>query len=175
MSLDLPASIQEHRQTREDGAESFARSIRKAIKSAYRKIEPETLDKHSGVDSDDMSEAMVPFVNDIKRLQELSHPKALQLAYNCVLYLGRHSYADLEMCGTAGSGHRPSDEPADELLVSIIRKRREHAEAWDWGQDLAELEDRFEELYEYGVETWFPKSIELLQRWKKRETRASRR
>ncbi len=56
------------------------------------------------------------------------------------------SVADVDMCRTGGLTHRPTDEPADRLLLSIIEQRKKQKEAWDRAKDLQELEKRSDHL-----------------------------
>ena len=136
-----------------------------AISNAYEEIEPETFNaKKSGVTSDDVSQAMVPFLEDIERLRDLPDPEALRLAYDCIIDLGDHSYAELDM-GGCGYGDRDSDEPADELLVSILMQAKTKGDMLDFGKELRRLERTSKNLEEYGIDTWFVESIELLRKW----------
>ena len=165
IDIELPVSLQKHQQAQQGGARSLAKSIRIAINTAYEEIEPETYNaKKSGVTSDDVSQAMVPFIKDIERLRDLPDPEALRLAYDCIIELGHRSYAELDM-GGCGYGDRDSDEPADELLVSILMKAKKKGDMLDFGEELRKLERTSEVLEEYGIDTWFVKSIELLRKW----------
>ena len=143
----------------------MAKSILIAIFNAYEELEEQTCDvRETGVTSDDVSKAMVPFLTDIKKLSELSDPKALELAYLRILYLGKHSYAELDS-KACGYGDRKSDEPADELLLSILTKRKERKDEWDYVPDLHDLEKRAKLLRAYGINTWLTESIKLLREW----------
>lgn len=165
IEIELPASLQKHQEARQGGARSLAKSIRIAINNAYEEIEPETYNaKKSGVTSDDVSQAMVPFLKDIERLKDLPDPEALRLAYDCIIDLGNHSYAELDM-GGSGYGDCDSDEPADELLVSILMQAKKKGDMLDFGEELRGLERTSKNLRDYGIDTWFAESIKLLRKW----------
>ena len=165
VGTNLPASLQKHLEKREGGSRSLALSIHQATNDAYEDIEPQTWNaRKTGVTLEDVSQAMVPFLANIKRLRSMPDADALRLAYGCVRDLDNHSYVDLDP-GGSGYGDRYSDEPADEMLVSILKERKKKNDVWDRAKDLADLERRSKYLNDYGIETWFPKSIKFLQTW----------
>ncbi|KAB5533574.1 hypothetical protein GE09DRAFT_1227581 [Coniochaeta sp. 2T2.1] len=119
------------------------------MRSTYAKLYERTWNaRKPGVSSDDLSQAMVPFVKEIEDLSETVGANAWELADS--------SYGGLD--GGAGYGDRPSDKPADDLLADIIDERIEAGEKWDWEKDLKELVEEEEYLREYGIEPWYPET-----------------
>lgn len=120
--------------------------------------------RKTGVSSDDMSEAMVPFLNEIEELREL--PDSTVIAFDLVMILGGYSYSGLD-CGGSGYGERPSDPDVDDLLVELATERRNIEPAWNFLRVLETLKERASELYDYGIENFCVQTINLLSAWER--------
>lgn len=141
------------------------------MRSVYLELLDKTYNaRKTGVDSDDISRAMTPFIHEISELSKLDNPKALEKAYNLLKKLREQSYGDIDSDG-GGCGDRPSDEPADRLLTRLVQGRAEAGEVWDWGRDLVHIRSEGERLALYGVgEPWFPETQKALEdMWEKQQ------
>ncbi|KAH8884871.1 hypothetical protein GQ53DRAFT_846017 [Thozetella sp. PMI_491] len=152
-----PPPIQKLLREQPDANKHAAASITREIGATYEKIMEKSWDKYSGVTSDDVSKAMVPYLAKIEQLSTMSGSDSLRLAYNLVGKLKNRSYLGFDDFH-CGYGQRPSDEPADALLVRLMDARRAAGETWDWAGELKALEKQAHHHAEYGVEPWFVKS-----------------
>lgn len=138
----------------------LAGQVRAAIQASYDELIDQTYNsRKTGVTSDDLSKAMMPYFEDIERVWAL--PGGLSYAFDLVLKLGECSFGDLDSDG-GGYGDRPSDEDADDLLYKMIQERRRIDSEYNPLETLQELKDTAKSLSDYGVETYFPRSIDLL-------------
>ena len=99
------------------------------------------------------------YLKDIERVWAL--PGGLNYAFDLVLKLGKCSFGDLDSDG-GGYGDRPSDEDADDLLYKMIQERRRIDSEYNPIETLQDLKDTAKNLSDYGVDTYFPRSIDLL-------------
>lgn len=123
----------------------LAKAIRKNMKKAHSRL-VDKIDsygvnfKRGAVTSDDFSDAMCPFLDATEELLRKKGDELtkLRLAYDLVIELKDLSQYDVDMC--VSYDDRSSDEPADELLRDIIRRRKEAGDTCDWGGDLVSLD-----------------------------------
>ncbi|KAM7196331.1 hypothetical protein V8F33_006240 [Rhypophila sp. PSN 637] len=119
--------------------------------------------KRGAVTSDDFSKAMFPYIAEIRNLidgdngDELTR---LRAGYELLFSLKDCSQGDLDQYVCYDD--RPSDTPADELLSDVIRRRKAAGDIWEWERDLESFKQEAESNEGYGIEPWFPKSIEAL-------------
>jgi len=117
------------------------------------------------VTSDEFSDAMYPFVFEIRKLLDKKSDDELaklKMAYDLCFKLKDLSIYDPDMVSLIDLEERFSDAPADELLRDIIQRRNDAGDSWDREKDLKELEREAKLYQDYGIEPWFPKSIEAL-------------
>lgn len=158
-----PPQIQNRMNQRAGAAAKLAESIRANMDLVHERMENDLLDyRHSGVTADDVSKAMVPYIDQIAKLSRLQDPGALRLAQEVLLELASNT---TPVEDASGYGERPSDAKCDDLLYSILERR---ADAIDMEHDVVkktkeEIEDTAKSLAGYGIEPWFPKSLELLK------------
>jgi hypothetical protein len=76
-------------------------------------------------------------------------PEGLKLVFDLILYLGQHSYHQLD-CGGGGDGERPSDGLADELLCEVARELRKCDGEWAPVMELERLKKENKMLNDYG-------------------------
>lgn len=146
--------------SRPGGVKALAKAIRAEMSSVHDPLEEEACDyRKTGVTSDDMSNAMVPFISDIRELAEVDDEESLDEAYELMFCLKSLSY-DSE---GSGYGVRRSDEPADQFLAELIAKRVAAGHVWKWTEDLEDLVHEAEDRARYGVEPWFLKTQEALK------------
>lgn len=109
---------------------------------------------------------MLPYVDQISQLARLQDPEALRLAQELLLDLADNTTSGIGDDGKAcGYGDRPSDPKCDELLYNILEKR---ADVFDMESEAVQqakkrIEDTSRNLEGYGIEPWFPRSLELLR------------
>lgn len=95
------------------------------MSKAYNSLAEACYDsRRTGVSSDDLSRAMVPFVGETKKLSSLPGCESLELAIKLVIDLSSKSSAALGD-GDAGEGERPSDELADQLMCRLAQTKRQ--------------------------------------------------
>ncbi|KAK4159618.1 hypothetical protein QBC43DRAFT_221738 [Cladorrhinum sp. PSN259] len=144
------------------GSKALAKALRDNIDEVTEPLMEDVWNhKKSGVSGDDLSSAMAEFLPAIRDIAEIADPDALEAAYDVLWYAKNNSY-DEEGIGS-GYGDRPSDQAFDEFLVELIAKRTEIGQVWDWQRDLSRLNGQAQNLEEYGIETWYPKSRKALE------------
>lgn len=152
-----------------------AKTLAKQIDAAARKISDELCDdtynaRKTGVTSDDMSEAMMPFLDEVEELRKL--PNSTVTAFDLVMTLAEYAYGGLKS-GGCGYGERPSDEEVDGLLVELATERKAIEPSWNFHHVLNTLREQNEELDRYGIEDFCAQTIDLLSAWQK-DLRANR-
>ena len=96
---ETPPLLEKRMDTRQGAAQTLATQIKRVMSEAHTSLYDETCDaRKTGVTSDDLSEAMMPFFSDIERLRDL--PGSTVLAYDLAKALGNYSYGELEMGGS---------------------------------------------------------------------------
>ena len=139
------------------------------IKAAASKISDKLCSKtynakKTGVTSDDMSQAMMPFLDEIEELRKLPHSTAI--AFDLVMTLGEYSYGELSGHG-CGFGERPSDQVVDDLLVELATERKKIEPSWNFLKELDTLQEQAKELSAFGIEGFCAETIDLLSAWKR--------
>lgn len=112
---------------------------------------------------------MCQYVRDIDHLSYVG-ARGLQLAWDLIIYLGKHTYAKLEN-GGAGFGYRPSDKLIDDLCCELAKRRKNKRKGWRPKSELLDLLDHatalsmcFWEDPKYSGEcALFRNSIDLLE------------
>ncbi|KAI1074300.1 hypothetical protein F5B20DRAFT_564054 [Whalleya microplaca] len=162
---NAPASIRTLLDARPKNVKAIAETISSRIAKAHRRLAEKVCNaERSGVTSDDISGAMVPLIHEIDQLANMGQPDSLKLAYELIIKLTESSYAGLgDDSHSCGFGDRPSDKPADELLMSLIERRLNSGHSWDIAEDLKNLDEDAEYLEDYGIRPWCPKSRSLLR------------
>ena len=144
-------------------AKALADQIKDAAEKVSSRLSAQTLNaKKTGISSDDMSEAMMPFLQEAKELRNL--PNSTAVAFDLVVRLGRYSYGALDGKGS-GYGERPSDEVVDELLVELATERKKIEPSWDFRKVLDTLQQQAEHLKRYGIGNFCARTIKLLSAW----------
>lgn len=165
--LNAPPNVKALMQHGEEGVSVLAGAIRKNLQAACfghnDDVELEDFGS-STMKSDDLSNAVFHSIAVIKDLVDGENGDELtkvRAGYDLLFRLKSCSVGDFdEDCG--GYGDCPSDEPADNLLSSGIQRRKDAGDVWDWGKDLENLKWEVKDNAGYGVEPWFPKSIDAL-------------
>ena len=145
-------------------ARSLAAQIEAAAIKISDKLSEKTLNsKKTGVTSDDISSAMVPFLREVNDVRKL--PNSAEIAFDLVMTLARYSYGELDGHGS-GYGDRPSDAIVDDLLSDLAPERRDVDPSWDFVTVLDKLRKQADVLNQSGNEGFCTGSIALLSKWK---------
>lgn len=144
--------------------------LTKQIRSAARQISSSLSDKalnyrRTGITSDHISQAMMPFLSEVKDLREL--PDSTAMAFDLVMDLAGYSYGHLDSAGS-GEGDeeaRPSDEVVDELLCELAAERRRDDSSWDFEEPLRLIRKRNHDLSPFGINNLCAGTEELLSGW----------
>ena len=146
-------------------AKVLANQIEAAAGEVSEKLCMETYDaRETGVTSDDVSEAMMPFLEEVEELRKL--PESTAIAFDLVMTLGEYSYGELD-CGGSGYGERPSDIEVDDLLVDLATERKQIDPSWNFAHILETLRERAKDLSDFGIEDFCSQTIELLSAWQR--------
>lgn len=157
---------------RPGAAKTLAAQIEAAAEKVSSKLEGQAYSaKKTGVTSNDMSQAMMPYHTEAEDLLNL--PGNEILVFNFVQTLARYSYRSLDM-GASGYGERPSDEGVDILLKELAPRRRRSEPEWDFMACLKDLERQANNLAAYGTESCCSGTLELLRGWKAKLPRDSK-
>ena len=147
-----------------DAAKVLATQIGKAAAKVSGKLEEKTWNaRKTGVTSDDMSKAMMPFLDEVEQIIRL--PNSTEVAFDLVLDLAGYSYGEMD-CKGCGYGERPSDIEIDDLLVELAPERRKIDPFWNFVEVLETLADQAKYLNGYGIEDFCSQTIKLLSEWK---------
>ena len=146
-----------------------AKALADQIKAAASKVSDKLCTKtynarKTGVTSDDMSEAMMPFLDEVKELRKL--PDSTAIAFDLVMILGEYSYGDMDS-GGCGYGDRPSDHDVDELLVELATERKKIEPLWNFPHVLDKLRKQSKDLGDYGIKDFCAQTIDLLAAWQR--------
>ena len=142
-------------------AKAFADRIMSAASEAIDELETESL---MGFTSDDMSKAIMPFLDEVEELRDL--PESTAVAFDLVMTLAGYSYGDLES-DRGGYGDRPSDLEVDDLLLELAEERIKIEPFWNFSKVLDELQDQAKHFSEYGIEDFCSQTIDLLSAWQR--------
>lgn len=160
-----PDSIRKHILTGPGAAKLLAGQIESAAFKVSDKLHTKTYNaRKTGVTSDDMSQAMMPFLDEIEDLRKL--PGSTAIAFDLVITLGEYSYGEMSG-GASGYDERPSDLEVDELLDELAMERKKIEPSWDFSRVLDTLEERAKELDSFGIERFCAETLELLSAWKR--------
>ena len=150
-------------------AKALADQIMTAASEAIDELETDTL---TAITSDDMSKAIMPFLDEVEGLREL--PESTAVAFDLVMTLAGYSYGDLES-DKGGYGNRPSDLEIDDLLVELAEERIKIEPSWEFSKVLDDLQEQAKHLSGYGIEDFCSDTIDLLSAWQKNSPANERR
>lgn len=127
-----------------------------------------TQGKWGSITSDDLSGAMYKYIPAIEafKARYAEDPATAVIIFNLVIQLAEWSYFGIdERKENGGYGDRPSDEPADGLASELAKQ---FVGKVDSGLDvkpvLKDLKDEGEYLAQFGIEPWYPMTIEVLEK-----------
>jgi hypothetical protein len=140
------------------------------MRGIWERMEPSICDaKHTGVTSDDLSEAAAPLIAEIRKLSQMPDTEALELAWDVALDVAQYTMRSVGAGPQAeGFGDRPSDDLLDGLLCDFMEKRDERGglDREVLRETIQKLEEQAKEVGDYGIEPWFPKSLVKLKELK---------
>jgi hypothetical protein len=116
----------------------------------------------AGGRADEMSPPMAWIISEVRRLAE--KPDGLLLAFNLMLHLSENICATVEIRG-ANYGFWSSDTAADDLLLRLAKRLKEEKGEFNPVQQASALGWQINILRGLGIQTFFPRSYELMQSW----------
>lgn len=171
-STEAPAGIKTAMLSRGDGAglQAYADSLYARVSDICGPMSDKTERfKKTGVTSDDMSSVVASALTNVKVIRDVhDQPRNLEIAYRLIKDLQQMSYGALE----ASYGDRPSDTLSDRLLVEIAEERRKRGEVWDYTAEMRYEQETSDHMKEYGIGTWYPKTIALFKSWQEEDEQA---
>ena len=141
--------------------EALVKQVQTRMSETHEEIADQTINaKKTGVTSDDVSEAMMPFFDDIERVR--SFPNREGPAFELLMDLASSSYGELDMKG-CGYGERPSDCEVDQCLVEVAKERRARELEWHFEPSLDYLKEMADLLGQYGIEDFCLKPLRFFR------------
>ena len=122
-------------------------------------------DLNDSISASHFASAMSKFLPDIARLSSLA--TGPRYSFDLILKLG----GNLNSHGGLDSGD-PDDLAArrgfyarlDESMVDVVRRRIAEGEEWPIGREIRRIEKTGTYLKNYGVEPYFPNTLEIMKR-----------
>lgn len=147
-----------------DGIEQIlSDALRKQIHDTWEPLYQETLlGKKANVTGDTISEAVCKYIPDIEDLSK--RPRGLRLALDLIILLGQHSYGCPDYL-EYGKGNRPSDAPADKLLVDILRRMKAKDVDFKPVEEFDTLRRESKRFRMHGNKQHFRRSLQLIWSW----------
>jgi len=145
-----------------EAVREFHDDLKSEISSTYENILAEKGKRYER-DYHSIGERMEDYVPRIQRLGRMASTGS-ELAFDLVLYLGRHSY--LESPDNYGSpSNRPLDMEMDNLLMQLATAIKEDDPDFKPKYAVDSLRYEIEFLAENDIHSYFPKSFKLLSSW----------
>ncbi len=122
-------------------------------------------DLNDSISSAHFASAMSKFLPDIERLSSL--PTGSRHAFDLVLKLGGNlnSHGGLDTGDAADlAARRDFYARLDAAMVDVVRRRFAEAEDWPVLREIKRIEKTGAYLKNYGVEPYFPKTLDLMRR-----------
>ncbi|PVH80571.1 hypothetical protein DL98DRAFT_187028 [Cadophora sp. DSE1049] len=156
LNIKATESIRKQLEAYPGAEQRLDEAIRHWIQKAYKKLDQVLVNHYA----DEFSKAMAVFIPEIQRLSEM--PAGLELAFHTIIDLGNHSYGSLSTYDWSAYGERPSDGPADALLVKLSKRMKNENPDFEFDETQRLLKDEVDRLRSKGIETFFPASYELM-------------
>jgi hypothetical protein len=160
---EAPPSIQQHLENSPFLSARLDESIRVYIKRAFiKQTDGFCYAWSAGGRADEMNPSMAWILSEIERLAEKQD--GLLMAFNLMIYLSENICATVENRG-AQYGFWSSDTPADNLLLSLATRLKEEKAEFNPAQQASSLAWQIKRLRSFGIQTFFPRSHDLMQSW----------
>ncbi|CBX90964.1 hypothetical protein LEMA_P059980.1 [Plenodomus lingam JN3] len=122
-------------------------------------------DLNDSISSSHFASAMLKFLPDIQRLTHL--PSGPRYAFDLILKLGgnlnSHGGIDSADAGDIAA-RRDFYSRLDEHMVDVVQRRFGEGEDWNVSREIKRIEKTASYLRTYGVEPYFPSTLELMKR-----------
>ncbi|KAF1987383.1 hypothetical protein K402DRAFT_47211 [Aulographum hederae CBS 113979] len=162
---DVPLSIAKAMDTSSDAAVTLNAQLDRKITIVNFDLHRLQDDLNDSISSSHFASAMAKFLPDIQRLAAL--PGGPRLAFDLILKLGGNlnSHGGLDTAD-------PSDLQArkdfygqlDNSMVDVVRRRFAEGEEWAVGREIKRIEKTAAYLRNFGVEPYFPHTLEAMNR-----------
>lgn len=131
-------------------------------------------DLNDSISASHFASAMLKFLPDIQRLAAL--PQGPRHAFDLVLKLGGNlnSHGGLDSGDEADiAARRDFYGRLDTAMVDVVGRRFEEGEEWNVGREIKRIEKTAGYLKGFGVEPYFPDTLELMRREVEYQARAA--
>ncbi|KAI8931152.1 hypothetical protein NX059_011505 [Plenodomus lindquistii] len=122
-------------------------------------------DLNDSISSSHFASAMLKFLPDIQRLTHL--PAGPRYAFDLILKLGgnlnSHGGIDSADAGDIAA-RRDFYSRLDDTMVDVVQRRFGEGEDWNVSREIKRIEKTASYLRTYGVEPYFPSTLELMKR-----------
>lgn len=122
-------------------------------------------DLNDSISSSHFASAMLKFLPDIQRLALL--PQGPRHAFDLVLKLGGNlnSHGGIDSADTNDiAARRDFYQRLDAAMVEVVTRRFGEGEDWNVQREIKRIEKTASYLKTYGVEPYFPQTLELMKR-----------
>ncbi|KAK4700181.1 hypothetical protein P7C70_g6069, partial [Phenoliferia sp. Uapishka_3] len=147
---------------------SFFNDILARVEEAVREVEN---DLQSEGTTDDFADAVHLFLGEVATFRGFPGPGTTAMAFDLVIRIAEATLCDMDKPHGSGYGERRDfDRDADELLVELGAIRREEEPEWKVGEIYNDIRATSRILEGYGIDGWFPKTLELIAPWAREQT-----
>lgn len=122
-------------------------------------------DLNDSISSSHFASAMLKFLPDIQRLTQL--PSGPRYAFDLILKLGGNlnSHGGIDSADSSDiAARRDFYSRLDEAMVDVVQRRFGEGEEWNVAREIKRIEKTANYLRTYGVEPYFPSTLELMKR-----------
>ena len=122
-------------------------------------------DLNDSISSSHFASAMLKFLPDIQRLTLL--PSGPRYAFDLILKLGGNlnSHGGIDSADSSDiAARRDFYSRLDEAMVDVVQRRFGEGEDWNVQREIKRIEKTASYLKTYGVEPYFPQTLELMKR-----------
>ncbi|CAO2652953.1 Nn.00g023640.m01.CDS01 [Neocucurbitaria sp. VM-36] len=163
---DVPASIAKIMDTTTaDAAPTLNAQLDRKITIVNFDLHRLQDDLNDSISSSHFASAMLKFLPDIQRLTLL--PSGPRYAFDLILKLGGNlnSHGGIDSADTSDiAARRDFYSRLDEAMVDVVQRRFGEGEDWNVQREIKRIEKTASYLKTYGVEPYFPQTLELMKR-----------
>ncbi|KAK3703649.1 hypothetical protein LTR37_014345 [Vermiconidia calcicola] len=154
--LKAPLSIRKRLEAQEKAPQYLASAIKHEMQEAGEDCE----------NCYELSQALLPWLDEICRLSRLPLPEALGLAIDTMSEFALTCCGDEKWWSEVQRHDRPADRPADFLFCSLIKQRLRRAPPWDATKILEELTSTWDLLREFNLQHgYLERTISAMRKW----------
>ncbi|KAF1843568.1 PigN-domain-containing protein [Cucurbitaria berberidis CBS 394.84] len=163
---DVPASIAKIMDTTtSDAAPTLNAQLDRKITIVNFDLHRLQDDLNDSISSSHFASAMLKFLPDIQRLTLL--PSGPRYAFDLILKLGGNlnSHGGIDSADASDiAARRDFYTRLDEAMVDVVQRRFGESEDWNVQREIKRIEKTASYLKTYGVEPYFPQTLEMMKR-----------